>query len=166
MNAQLDSNGRLKHFLSTENLPRSLLEEILDNAERFAPLVVHEDKCVSCRMCLKIGCPAIEWREGEGFVIKLHDGDSPMAPFQRAEFNYQLSPAGPDATLIALSLTFEMPWGGFGETLGEWFILPMMEKNLVQVAAGMKHFYETGTPATDEDRERLAGAVEIAPAGD
>ena len=38
MNAQLDSKGRLKHFLSTENLPRSLLEEILDNAERFAPL--------------------------------------------------------------------------------------------------------------------------------
>ena len=38
MNVQLDSNGRLKHFLSTENLPRSLLEEILDNAERFAPL--------------------------------------------------------------------------------------------------------------------------------
>ena len=38
MNAQLDSKGRLKHFLSTENLPRSLLEEILANAERFAPL--------------------------------------------------------------------------------------------------------------------------------
>ena len=38
MNTQLDSDGRLKHFLSTENLPRSLLVEILDNAERFAPL--------------------------------------------------------------------------------------------------------------------------------
>lgn len=38
MNTQLDSDGRLKHFLSTENLPRSLLLEILDNAERFAPL--------------------------------------------------------------------------------------------------------------------------------
>ncbi len=108
----------------------------------------------------------IEWREGEGFVIKLHHGERPMAPFQRAEFKYRLSPAGPDATLIGLSLTFEMPWGGFGETLGEWFILPVMEKNLVQIAAGMKHFYETGTAATDLDRERLAEAVEIAPAGD
>lgn len=38
MNTQLDSDGRLKHFLSTENLPRDLLVEILDNAERFAPL--------------------------------------------------------------------------------------------------------------------------------
>ena len=33
---QLDSHGRLKHFLSIEDLPRTLLVEILDNAERFA----------------------------------------------------------------------------------------------------------------------------------
>lgn len=33
---QLDSHGRLKHFLSIEDLPRALLVEILDNAERFA----------------------------------------------------------------------------------------------------------------------------------
>ena len=34
-NIQLDSQGRLKHFLTTEHLPRSLLTAILDNAERF-----------------------------------------------------------------------------------------------------------------------------------
>lgn len=38
MNKQLDLDGHLKHFLSVENLPKSLLLEILDNAERFAPL--------------------------------------------------------------------------------------------------------------------------------
>lgn len=38
MNSQLDLDGHLKHFLSVENLPKSLLLEILDNAERFAPL--------------------------------------------------------------------------------------------------------------------------------
>lgn len=38
MITQLDADGRLKHFLSIENLPKSLLLEILDNAERFAPL--------------------------------------------------------------------------------------------------------------------------------
>ncbi len=37
-NLQLDSHGRLKHFLSIEGLPRSLLTQILDNAERFAPV--------------------------------------------------------------------------------------------------------------------------------
>ena len=31
-----------------------------------AELVVEVDKCTSCRACLKIGCPAIEWRPAEG----------------------------------------------------------------------------------------------------
>lgn len=29
-------------------------------------LCVDQDKCVSCRACLKIGCPAIEWKQEEG----------------------------------------------------------------------------------------------------
>jgi indolepyruvate ferredoxin oxidoreductase alpha subunit len=36
------------------------------NAERTVPLVVLEDKCVGCRACQKICCPAISWREGAG----------------------------------------------------------------------------------------------------
>ena len=35
-NIQLDKNGRLKHFLTTEGLDRDLLVEILDTAESFA----------------------------------------------------------------------------------------------------------------------------------
>ena len=35
-NIQLDKNGRLKHFLTTEGLSRQLLLSILDNAESFA----------------------------------------------------------------------------------------------------------------------------------
>lgn len=37
-NLQLDAQGRLKHFLAIEGLPRALLTQILDNAERFAPV--------------------------------------------------------------------------------------------------------------------------------
>ena len=40
-----------------------------------------------------------------------------------------------------------------------------LEDNLVQVAAGMKHFYESGEPATDEDRAREAGAVVVTSPG-
>lgn len=103
----------------------------------------------------------IEWLDGEGFVIKLHDGDKPMMPFQRAEFSYAIGPQGEDSTRIELAMLIEMPWGGFGETLGDWVILPIMQDNLVQIAAGMKYFYETGKPATDADRERLAEEVEL-----
>jgi hypothetical protein len=106
----------------------------------------------------------IEWQDGVGFVIQLHKGEDPMVPFERAEFSYRLSPASDDETLITLSMTIELPLGAFGAKLGEWFILPVVEDNLVQVAAGMKQYYETGIPATDEDRERLAGLVEVIPA--
>jgi len=36
------------------------------NAERTRPLIVLEDKCVGCRACQKICCPAISWRKGAG----------------------------------------------------------------------------------------------------
>ena len=106
----------------------------------------------------------IEWSEGQGFVIELHEGEQPMVPFKRVEFRYQLAQQGV-GTQIELSLSFEMPWGGFGEVIGNWIILPIMEDQLVQVAAGMKHYYETGTAATDADRERLAGEVTVLPSG-
>lgn len=35
---QLDDQGRLRHFIAIEGLPRALLLQILDNAERFAPV--------------------------------------------------------------------------------------------------------------------------------
>lgn len=106
----------------------------------------------------------IEWRDGAGFVIRLHDGETPMAPFQRAEFVYALAENGPATTDIELALIFEMPWGWLGDAVAEWIIVPLMEDNLVQVAAGMKVFYETGLPATDEDRQREAAAVQVLPA--
>lgn len=106
----------------------------------------------------------IEWREGEGFVIRLHRGEKPLAPFTRAEFCYDLRPGGGDRTLIELAIIFGMPWGAPGERLGDWFIRPVMEKRLVQIAAGMKHFYETGRAAGDEDRKRLAASVRALPA--
>ncbi len=32
------------------------------------PLLVDSDKCKSCKMCMKIGCPAISMRDGKAFV--------------------------------------------------------------------------------------------------
>jgi hypothetical protein len=101
------------------------------------------------------------WEQGRGFTIRLHDGDAPMAPFEQVFFDYRLDGAGSDSTAITLSLRFAMPWGGLGAWLGDTFILPAMTSELVQVAAGMKAFYETGRPASDADRERLAPQVVV-----
>ncbi len=101
------------------------------------------------------------WQDGEGFTIRLHQGDAPMAPFRAVFFDYRLDAAGEDQTEITLALRFEMPWGSVGAWLGDAFIRPAMEAELVQVAAGMKAFYETGHPADDADRERLAPQVTV-----
>jgi len=45
---------------------RTCMLERRGAAERRTPLMVKLEKCSSCRACLKIGCPAIEWQEGEG----------------------------------------------------------------------------------------------------
>ena len=102
-----------------------------------------------------------EWQEGVGFIIHIHEGDEPMAPFSEISFRYHIEAAREDATAIALSMRFVMPLGSVGTAMGDWFIVPIVEDNLVQVAAGMKHYYEMGTPASDADRERLAGQVTV-----
>jgi hypothetical protein len=101
------------------------------------------------------------WREGQGFTLNLHQGEEPMAPFEQIEFIYTVAPGARNSTQIQLELAFRMPWGWLGDALAEWIILPIMEESLVQVAAGMKYFYETGVPATDEDRENGAAAVQL-----
>jgi hypothetical protein len=101
------------------------------------------------------------WREGQGFTLDLHEGEEPMAPFEQIQFIYTVAPVAGNSTQIQLELAFRMPWGWLGDTLAEWIILPIMEDSLVQIAAGMKYFYETGVPATDEDRENGAAAVHI-----
>ncbi len=45
---------------------RTCMLERRGGAERKAPLVVEADKCVACKACLKIGCPAIEWNAEAG----------------------------------------------------------------------------------------------------
>ena len=99
-----------------------------------------------------------EWREGSGFTICLHRGDQPMAPFRRAEFIYALEAAGAAQTRVTLAMRVALPWGALGRVGGR-LLRPVLRRQLRLIAAGMKHFYETGAAATDADRKRLAGAV-------
>lgn len=106
----------------------------------------------------------IEWRPPGGFTIALHKGDRPMPPFRRAEFEYRICAAQSGQTRMTLTMRVVMPGGETGKKVARWLILPLIRKNLVQVAAGAKHYYETGKAASDADRRRLADAVEVLPA--
>ncbi len=41
---------------------------LLKNVKHKAPLVVNSDKCKSCKMCLKLGCPAISMKNGKASI--------------------------------------------------------------------------------------------------
>ena len=90
-----------------------------------------------------------EWREGEGFRIKLHKGDKPAPPFRDAFFNYQLDDAGPDKTRFTATLGYQLPWGGFGDWLGAR-LLGFIQGTVEDVTRAMKLYYETGEPTSPE----------------
>ncbi|MAZ88324.1 MAG: hypothetical protein CL693_11805 [Cellvibrionaceae bacterium] len=104
----------------------------------------------------------VDWREGEGFTMRLHIDDKPLAPFTEASFGYHLTELNASSTRVTMTMSYQMPWGWFGEKLNHWVIEAEMQKAIPKVAAGFKHFYETGKPATDADRQRLLDAVVIA----
>ncbi|NND66597.1 MAG: SRPBCC family protein [Halioglobus sp.] len=99
-----------------------------------------------------------EWREGEGFRIKLHKGDKPAPPFREAFFNYQLDEAGPGQTRFTATLGYQMPWGVFGEWLGRR-MQGFVQSTVADVTAAMKLYYETGQPTTPAALKAYKDAV-------
>ncbi len=103
----------------------------------------------------------VDWQEGKGFTMRLHVDDEPLTPFTQASFRYHLTEQSSDSIKVTFGMSYQLPWGWFGEKLNQWVIQGEMEKAIVKVAAGFKHFYETGQPATDADRQRLLNGVVI-----
>lgn len=85
----------------------------------------------------------IQWTEGAGFNIRLHQGNKPLVPFKYAQFNYQMSKIDDESTLVQLAMIFEMPWGLIGRVLNRLIFRPVIEKRLIGIAAGLKSFYES-----------------------
>lgn len=90
-----------------------------------------------------------EWREKEGFLIRLHRGDRSAPPFRRASFRYRLSDGEAGDTRLTASLTYEMPWGNFGRWL-ESLLKKPVAATVRDVALAMKLYYESGEPTSAE----------------
>ncbi len=103
----------------------------------------------------------IEWTEGEGFLMRLHRGEGPIFPFVFSQFRYQLSDADDGQTQVDLTIYYRLPWGGFGRGLNTLLIERIVASKLIKVGAGMKYFYETGEPATNNDRKRNGSFVSV-----
>jgi len=88
-----------------------------------------------------------EWNEGSGFLIHLHKGEKPAPPFKDAWFRYALEDCGNRQTRLTTTLTYDMPWGRFGQWLGAR-IARFVQATIRDVALSMKLYYETGQPTT------------------
>lgn len=102
----------------------------------------------------------INWTEGEGFTLKLHKDDAVMAPFGRAEFTFNIDQTTLGRSLVGLTTIYEMSPGMLQADASTLSIAKHSENKLVAIAAGTKHYYETGIRPTVLERERLISEVE------
>ena len=89
-----------------------------------------------------------EWHDGHGFVIRLHKGDKPAAPFREAHFHYELEDGErPGTTLFTARMDYTLGWGLFGRWL-EKRMAGMVQRTIADVAA-----------AGDRRCRRLSGSI-------
>ena len=84
------------------------------------------------------------WDDGFEFVIRLHIGDKPPAPFKQAWFDYRIADGPNGTTIFRPSLRYMMPWGAIGALLNALLVRNFALGNVRKVAENFKRYYETG----------------------
>lgn len=86
----------------------------------------------------------VEWVDGEGFTLELHEPGSEQAPmpFLQARFRYSITAAGPRAVNAELSMSYSLRGGALGKAADALVMRAAMRKQVEAVAAAMKTFYE------------------------
>lgn len=86
----------------------------------------------------------VEWLDGEGFTLALHEPGSEQAPlpFSQAQFRYRITAAGRRAVDAELSMSYSLRGGALGKAADALVMRAAMQKQVEAVAAAMKVFYE------------------------
>lgn len=86
----------------------------------------------------------VEWHDGAGFTLELHEPDSDQAPlpFAQARFSYRLTAAGARAVNAELSMSYSLRGGALGKAADALLMRAAMRQQVEAVAAAMKLFYE------------------------
>lgn len=102
----------------------------------------------------------IEWQEGNGFLLRLHRGESGRPPlFRKAWFRYALEDGSEGDTVFTATLSYVMPWGRLGELLERLLLRKAFRSTVRDVALAMKEYYETGLPMTPQRLRELRAAA-------
>lgn len=91
-----------------------------------------------------------DWREGEGFTIRLHKG-AKDAPFKNAFFRYDLQEVEGGQTQLTTTMGYTPPLGAVGRGMDRLFLNKIITGVICDVALSMKLFYETGKPTQKSD---------------
>jgi len=100
----------------------------------------------------------IDWQDGQGFKIRLHNGEGRAIPiFNEVQFEYKIEDAGNGQTWFRPSMMFK-PRFGFN-LISHLLIKKQMTKTLAVIGQSMKEFYETGEPTTPERRKAIKAEI-------
>lgn len=100
----------------------------------------------------------VRWDEGEGFTLRLHQGERPARPFREAFFRYELQPAE-GGCVIETSMTWTLPGGPIGRLLDALVMRRVMAGNVRDVALCLAEYHRTDQPVPESELPRLRRAA-------
>lgn len=83
---------------------------------------------------------AFDWREGEGFKIKVSDSSLPV---KRIIVQFAVRSDG-GQTVVEVSPEFQLKYGVLGVVMERLMFGPQFRKGMAGLLAGLKHYVETG----------------------
>lgn len=86
----------------------------------------------------------VQWCEGKGFRIKLHQGKKSPAMFKEAYFTYTISDTEDGKTKLITAMDYIMPFGPIGRIATNLILQGVVYSNIRDVALSAKSYYETG----------------------
>ena len=91
-----------------------------------------------------------EWREREGFTLRLHRGDKgPMPPLTEAWFDYGMEERD-GAVYLRNRMRYRIGLGPLGRLLHSLLIARVIKSALRDATLAQKLYYESGKPVTPE----------------
>ncbi len=88
----------------------------------------------------------MDWREGEGFKIRVYETDLPL---KRNVVRFTLDGDG-SGTVVIVNPDYTVKYGAFGSIMDQLFLRRKVKKGMEGLLAGLKYHLETGEPVGDK----------------
>ena len=88
----------------------------------------------------------MDWREGEGFKIRVYDTDLPI---RKNVVRFSLD-GDEDGTVVRVNPDYTVKYGAMGSIMDRLFMRRRVKKGMEGLLAGLKYHLETGQPVGDK----------------